>query len=80
MCEVKIANRFGRPFGHNMKRIELKDLEAGDHIVEERHYTYWHHMIVDKKEEVYVIHYNNKKGPSGYGSVVCRDRFSPSGE
>ena len=75
MCGVKIANRFGRPFPHSMERVELKDFEAGDHIVVERHYTYWHHMIVDKEEDVYIIHFHRSTGPSGSGSGICRNLF-----
>ena len=78
MSEVKIANRFGRPFPHPMKRVECKDLKAGDHIVEECYCTFWHHMIVDKEEEnVDRIHYYNKSGPSGSGSTVCRGSVNP---
>ena len=73
MCGKKIANRFGRPFPHSMESVELQDLKAGDHIVEECYYIFWHHMIVEKEEEnVDRIHYYNKTGPSGSGSTVCR--------
>ena len=77
MCGEKIANRFGRPFRHSMESVELQDLKAGDHIVEECYYTFWHHMIVDKEEEkVDRIHYYEKTGPSGSGSTVCRGSFN----
>ena len=46
----KVANRFGRCFHRKMETFKLKDLKPGDHIVEERLHTYWHHMIVESVE------------------------------
>ena len=77
---VLIANRFGRCFPNKIERFYLEQLQPGDHIVEERWFIcipiYWHHMIVEKVDVIQnlicVIHYYDKQGPSGFGSVVCR--------
>jgi hypothetical protein len=80
MSGDRVANRFGRCFHRRKERFELKDLKRADHIVEERHSTYWHHMIVESidllnEKPITVIHYYQGSGPSGSGSVVCRDNF-----
>ena len=83
MCvhKEKVANRFGRCFDRKMERFKLKDLKPADHIVEERLYTFWHHMIVesvelDKPQKINVIHYyDGKTISSGSGSKVCRTSF-----
>jgi hypothetical protein len=76
----RVANRFGRCFHHRKERFDLENLKPADHIVEERHSTYWHHMIVEsidlnEEQPINVIHYYRSSGPSGSGSFVCRDSF-----
>ena len=84
MCLQKdeiVANRFGRPFYRKRKTFQLKDLKPGDHIVQERLKTYWHHMIVESVEEaasepINVIHYYDGKAiSSGFGCKVRRNSF-----
>ena len=83
MCvdKEKVANRFGRCFNRKMERFEIEDLKPGDHIVEERKKTFWHHMIVERVElhkpkPITVIHYyDGKTISSGSGCTVCRTSF-----
>ena len=74
----RAANRYGRCFRRRKELFELESLKPADHIVEERYLTFWHHMIVEsvEGEKINVIHFYNKRGPSGFGSTVCRGEIS----
>jgi hypothetical protein len=81
MSGDRVANRFGRCFHRKKERFKLENLKPADHIVEEKYLIfYWHHMIVESidlnKKQIKVIHYYDKQGPSGSGSVVCCTLFT----